>query len=229
MIKNQSIKTIKTIFFDGGDVLVKKIVNINKQISNYLDISLDLYHQKEKELIKTDKDIPQAWRDIATLEKEINYFRMFSGKLLKHLNLDVKEETVEYMAMCHVKRCYVPVEGAREILDYLSQKYQLGIISNCLVSRKYFELKDFDLEKYFDEVVLSREIDVDKPDPRIYKYALKKAGRQPEECAFIDNKVENLQAVLDLGFGKVVLFPKEDYEGADFPAIDSLAELKVTF
>ena len=74
-----------------------------------------------------------------------------------------------------------------------------------------------------------REIDIDKPDPGIYKYALKKAGRQPEECAFIDNRVENLQATLDLGFGKVVLFPKKDYEGNDFPAIGSLLELKSIF
>ena len=46
---------------------------------------------------------------------------------------------------------------------------------------------------------------------------------------FIDNKVENLQAALDLGFGRVVLFPKGNYEGTDFPAIDSLTELKNIF
>jgi len=226
MADNQSVKMV---FFDGGDVLVKKVVNINKQIAYYLGVDLDFYNEKEKELIRTDKDIPQAWKKIGTLEKEIKYFRMFSKKLLEHLNLEAKEETIEYMTMCHVKRCYVPVEGAREVLDYLSQKYQLGIISNCLVSRRHFELKDFDLEKYFDVIVLSREIDIDKPDPGIYRYALEKSGREPEECAFIDNKVENLQAALDLGFGKVVLFPKGNYEGTDFLAIDSLTELKNIF
>lgn len=224
-----SIQRVKMIFFDGGDVLVKKIININQQISNYLGLETDYYNQKEKELIKSDPEIAEAWKGIGTLLKEIEYFRIFNKKLLEQLGLNEDRETIEYMTMCHVKRSYVPVEGAKEVLDYLSQKYQLGIISNCLVSRKHFELKDFDLEKYFDVIVLSREIDSDKPNPGIYKHALKKASRKPEECAFIDNKVENLISAQKIGFKKVVLFPKNNYHGDNFPAIDALSGFKSIF
>ncbi|MBU1016713.1 MAG: HAD family hydrolase [Patescibacteria group bacterium] len=220
---------IKAIFFDGGDVLFRKIVNINEQIANYLGVGFDKYSSKEKELIKSDKEIQGAWKDIGTLEKEIEYFRMFNRKLLKSLGIVPSTETVEYMTMCHVKRCYVLVEGVREVLDYLSEKYQLGIISNCLVSRKHFELKDFKLEKYFSAVVLSREINIDKPHPDIFHYALKQLNKEPHECAFVDNKIENLQTALNIGFGKVVLFPRDDYKEKELLAIDSIKELQQIF
>jgi len=221
--------SIKAIFLDGGDVLFKKIVNINEQIANYLGIELDKYSSKEKELIKSDKEIQKAWEDIGTLEKEIEYFKVFSKKLLEFLGLPISTESVEFMTMCHVKRCYVPIEGIKEVLDYLSQKYQLGVISNCLVSRKYFELKDFKLDEYFSAVVLSKEINIEKPSPGIYWYALKQLGRNPQECAFVDNKIENLQAALDLGFGKVILFPGGNYKGKDILTIDSIKELQQIF
>jgi HAD superfamily hydrolase (TIGR01509 family) len=229
VLEDERQKTNQDNFLDGGDVLVKKIVDINQQIANYLGVDIEEYEAREKELIKSDREIQDRWHKISTLEKEIDYFRMFNTKLLKRLGLDANRETVEYMTMCHVKRCYSPVNGVAEVLDYLSQKYQLGIISNCLVSRKCFELKDFGLEKYFDVVVLSREIDVDKPHPDIYRHALKLAGKEPHECAFVDNKTENLQAAKDLGFEKVVLFPKENYTGSVFPAVESLEELRDIF
>jgi len=94
--------------------------------------------------------------------------------------------------------------GALDLLKYLNEKYQLGVISNCLVSRKYYEMKEFDLEKYFDTVTLSREINIDKPNPGIFLYALDQVKKKPGECAFIDNKVENLESAKKLGFGKLI-------------------------
>jgi len=220
---------IKAIFFDGGDVLFRKVVNINEQIANYLGVVPDKYNSEEKELIKSDREIREAWEDIGTLEKEIEYFRMFNKKLLKSLGIVPSTEKVEFMTMCHVKRCYVLVEGIKEVLNYLSKKYQLGIISNCLVSRKYLELKDFKLEKYFSAVVLSREINIDKPHPDIFHYAVKQLDRKPHECAFVDNKIENLQTALNVGFGKVILFPRGDYKGKELLAIDSIKEHQQIF
>src|SRR3989344_1209204 len=220
---------IKTIFFDGGDVLVKKIVNIEKQISSYLGLDLNVYKKAEKDLIKSNKEIQKRWHDIKTLEKEIKYFRFYNEDLLKFLGLKMDPETIEYMTMCHVKRSHVPIAGTREVLDYLFKRYQLGIISNCLVSRKYFEIKDFDLEKYFESITLSREIDIDKPNSGIYLHALKQVGKKPEECAFIDNKIENLLVARELGFGKMVLFPKQDYDGKDIQSIQSIQELASIF
>jgi putative hydrolase of the HAD superfamily len=76
------------------------------------------------------------------------------------------------------------------LFDYmrnmLKPKYKLGLLSNAGANwlNELFEQKDINL---FDDVVLSYELGVIKPDPDIYKQAAKRLGVDPEECIFIDD------------------------------------------
>ena len=225
-------KRIKTILFDVGDVLLKKTVNIDEQISSFLGVDLEKYVQRQKGLINSDKKLQENWQHIETLEKEILYMNDFNAKLLDVLSIEKTRDKIDFMTACHVKRSYKLVDGAFELLNYLNEKYQLGVISNCLVSRKYYEMKEFDLDKYFDTVVLSREINIDKPNPGIFLYALEQVKKEPGECAFIDNKVENLESAKKLGFGELIFFSKKG-RVIDVPSgikrVASLVELREVF
>ena len=52
----------------------------------------------------------------------------------------------------------------------------------------------------FDGGVASCEVQVNKPDPQIYKALLKKYQLKASECVFIDDRLENVQAAFALGF-----------------------------
>ena len=52
----------------------------------------------------------------------------------------------------------------------------------------------------FDGGVASCEVHINKPDPRIYQALLDKYHLQAEECVFIDDRLENVQAAFSLGF-----------------------------
>jgi 2-haloacid dehalogenase len=55
----------------------------------------------------------------------------------------------------------------------------------------------FDL---FDDILISGDIKIVKPDPRIYENLLARIGRQPRDCIFVDDSLPNVEAAAKLGF-----------------------------
>ena len=55
----------------------------------------------------------------------------------------------------------------------------------------------FDL---FDDIVVSGEVKLVKPDPRIYWVVLERTARTADECLFIDDSEANVAAARQLGF-----------------------------
>ncbi len=94
-----------------------------------------------------------------------------------------------------------------EIMKRLKDKYKLILLSNTDVMRFGFVKQEFPEVMIFDEYVLSFEVGFMKPHPQIYREALKKAGTKAEECVFIDDREENIQAAEELAL-QGILFEK---------------------
>ena len=62
----------------------------------------------------------------------------------------------------------------------------------------------------FDDYVLSYELGMVKPEPGIYLEAARRAGCPPEECVFIDDIPENVEAARKLGMAGIVYRPETD-------------------
>lgn len=69
------------------------------------------------------------------------------------------------------------IDGAAELLDALHHKgFRIGILSNGFKEVQYRKLRSSGIDDKFDCVVLSDEIEVNKPDRRLFDHALAKAG-----------------------------------------------------
>lgn len=62
-----------------------------------------------------------------------------------------------------------------------------------------------------DGGVISYEVQIVKPEPGIYEALLAKYNLKAEECVFLDDKAENVEAAKQLGFYGIVV---ENYEQA---------------
>lgn len=83
------------------------------------------------------------------------------------------------------------VNGAREFLGYLKDRgYRLGVLSNGFREVQYDKMRSGAIDGYFDVVVLSDEIEVNKPDRRLYDYALVKASSGDRVNVMIGDNVE---------------------------------------
>lgn len=99
-----------------------------------------------------------------------------------------------------------------KVLETLSKKYELGVIANQLDGLKE-RLESFGILQYFKYIISSWDVKVMKPDIRIFEYALKAAGCQPQEAFMIGDRIDNdtapaqslgMKAVwIKQGFGKL--------------------------
>jgi putative hydrolase of the HAD superfamily len=55
------------------------------------------------------------------------------------------------------------------------------------------------LGSVMEQVIVSAELDLVKPDPEIYRRAMEQLGADPAHTAFIDNKLANVEAAAALG------------------------------
>lgn len=80
---------------------------------------------------------------------------------------------------------------AREVLEYLSPKYNLYILSNGFKELQFRKLSSSGIEKYFEKVVLSDDIGILKPWPEIFHFALSTTQSQLRESLMIGDSWEN--------------------------------------
>lgn len=82
------------------------------------------------------------------------------------------------------------IEGAVDLLEYLKQNYHIHMISNGFSEVQYRKMKSAGVESYFEEVILSEEVGVNKPNPAIFDFALKKTGAYAEESVMVGDNFD---------------------------------------
>ena len=93
------------------------------------------------------------------------------------------------------------IEPTVEILAALrAQDYDLYALSNWSAETYPIAYRRFEFLQWFRAVILSGEVKVCKPDPRIYAHVLRLIERPAQECIFIDDSRANYQAAVKLGF-----------------------------
>jgi len=180
------IGTIRTIFFDLGNVLV----TVNKEfaiqeIAKLPGISLPLVRQIadsqlemdfEQGLLSIDKYMKTLYRDYG-----------ISEKITAESLIDIWQKPFELMPeVCRL----IPVLKSQVKLILLSNTNDLHIRA---VRKKTTILDEF------DDLVLSYKVKSRKPDQAIYYKALSVAKNRPEECLFIDDLIENILAARQIG------------------------------
>ncbi len=83
---------------------------------------------------------------------------------------------------------------------YQSKKYKLFSITNWSYETFPIAKSRFPFLKWFDDIVVSGEVKMIKPDPAIYNYSLQRfAIAEPDTAIFIDDKLINVDVAKKLG------------------------------
>lgn len=100
-----------------------------------------------------------------------------------------------------------------EIIGAINEnnKFKLICLSNVNSSHwEYLLKKKWGFLEYFDELILSHEVHMTKPDKKIFEYTIEKAGCKPEEIVFIDDGINNVRTARELGIIGIKFTNKED-------------------
>jgi len=97
-------------------------------------------------------------------------------------------------------------------LQTLHGTYKLALLSNSSSDYLRNELAMHDLEKYFDEIVISSEVGLIKPEPAVFKHLMQKLDVSPQECIFTDDNPINTDAAAKLGIHGIVFTSVPDLQ-----------------
>lgn len=107
-------------------------------------------------------------------------------------------------------------EAAEDVLAYLQQKYTLHIISNGFKETTLTKMNLSNLNPYFENVIISEDVGVNKPNPIIFEYALDKAKASKEESIMIGDSLEaDIYGALNFGMEAIFFNPLEKDKPAD--------------
>jgi len=103
----------------------------------------------------------------------------------------------------------------------LKKRYQTAVLSNYASNLRPELTHQFGIADAFDEIIISCEEGVTKPNSEIFYRALTRLGRSPEEAVFIDDFAHNVQAAKAVGMSAIHFQP-----GLDLPT--ALQQLSVS-
>ena len=92
------------------------------------------------------------------------------------------------------------IEGSVAILSELQAKQlRLFALSNWSAETFPFALRRFEFLRWFQGVVLSGEVRLVKPDPRIFQLLFEKYDIDPAEAVYVDDHARNVETARALG------------------------------
>lgn len=131
--------------------------------------------------------------DLGNVSEEdlYKYFSKYEG--IKFGAREIKEQVDKYLRFDN---------ELIEIIKKLKNKgYKIALLSNG--NSSFFERKIYteypEFKKLFDEIVISSDVKMLKPDSEIYLYTLEKINSKPEESIFIDDVKINVDGAVNVG------------------------------
>lgn len=185
---------IKNIVFDLGDV----ILNIDVPIAS--KSFADLRGREQSEILEIFKE-SEIFRQFETGLLDEPTFRNYVREILNFP--DLSDEAID--TAWNSLLLDLPLERV-DLLKKLATRYRLFLLSNTS-SIHITEVNNIlkastgveRLEDLFETVFLSYEMGLMKPDARIYREVLDRAGLEAEETLFLDDNADNIRAAAELG------------------------------
>lgn len=201
MMKKQGIKNL---IFDFGGVLIELdrqrcIRNFEQLGIQHTEHLLDLYRQA---------DFFQAHETGRISNEEFREnLRSKADRALTDAQID--EAWNSFLGT-------IPTYKLDALLQ-LRQHYMVYLLSNTnelhwqWACKHAFPHKGFRVEDYFEQIFLSYEMGVSKPDTRIFQQVIDETGINPTETLFFDDSAANCQAAEKLGIRTHLTRPNEDW------------------
>jgi len=178
--------TIKAIIFDLGGVLLRTTDFTPRE---QLAARLGMSRNELEELIFGGESGDQAQRGEITVQQHwANLAAQMhcSGKVLNTL----------------VEEFFAKDELDLSLVDYvrlLRASYKTGLLSNAFDDLRQIITERWHFEDAFDDMIISAEVGLVKPDARIFHLAVEQLGVDANQTVFVDDMQRNIEGAKNVG------------------------------
>ncbi len=221
---------IKHIFFDLDHTLWDFDTNSKKSyafIFKKNNIAIDI-----NTFIKIYTPINHAYwklyREEKVTKKYLKYARL--KDTFDRLGYAIKDEMIAILAEEYLENLpnyNTLFDGTIDLLNYLKPKYQLHIITNGFSEIQQAKLKNAKILDYFEQVITSESVQVKKPNPKIFFYALKKAKAYTYQSVMIgDNLEADIYGAKNIGISTIYCNFSNATSNNKVTTVTQLAQIK---
>ncbi len=90
-----------------------------------------------------------------------------------------------------------------QYIQTLCKRYKIGLLSNAFSNLRVLLTDTWKIADYFDDLLISAEVGLMKPEKRIYQLSLERLDVQPREAVFIDDFQRNIDGAQAVGINTV--------------------------
>lgn len=223
------------ILIDLDDTLIDTAANTKATVQEvYEDYHLGEYFESFADFFAFyHKNVSKLWDmyNKGQIVKEELQTMRFTTSLL-HLDgfTDAKVRTINEDYIERVIQKDTLVEGAIDLLNYLKSKYRMHILSNGFTEMQYKKMRSAKIsEEYFDNIILSDAVGINKPHPDIFRFALKKANCTTAHAIMIgDNLQTDIMGACNSGIDQLWFNPESKTSETIQPTftVQTLNEIK---
>lgn len=124
----------------------------------------------------------------------------FYRTLFKEQDLDQTMSSQFYNLYVRAFELNAPILS---MIRSLRKNFKIGLLSNYSDRLRPLLEEHFRIADLFDDIVISCEVQLLKPDARIYHTALTRLDVQPAESIFVDDRIENVLGAEQVGLHAV--------------------------
>ena len=170
---------MKRIIFDLDNTILDTYQDGFNSFKNYI---------KDKNIINLDPiDLYKTIGDYESVGSFLDYENL-ANYLTKHLGMKfTKNDLLEMFSYYELESTLID-DSTYEVLDYLSSKYELIILTNWYLDQQTKRLKKIGLDKYFKEIYALENCGK-KPDVEVFKKAC--YPHKFDECMIIGDSLES--------------------------------------
>jgi putative hydrolase of the HAD superfamily len=198
---------IKAIFFDAVGTLVYLTRTVGDHyalVGSEVGLTLDALQLDRAFYMAWDQMPPRPAIDAPRENDDKGWWRQLVDLVLDQVAPSLGEFdrdnffeiAYEHFAEAGVWELYPEVV---DVLERLQPGFQLAVISN-FDGRLRFILRHLGISKYFAHVFISSELGTDKPDPEIFRRAVKLIGLEPNQVLHVgDDSERDWKAAAEAG------------------------------
>jgi HAD superfamily hydrolase (TIGR01549 family) len=145
------------------------------------------------------------------------------------LRADPEQVSVRYLEILSQKHYLMP--HAVTVLEFLSKRALISLITNGLAFVQKNRIARAELELFFNDILISEEIGMAKPDPAFFRFAVKRLHLAPHEVLCVgDNPLADIKGAHEAGIDTCWYCPYVQSFPAGYPppdyTISDLLELR---
>ena len=169
----------------------------------------------------------KQYRENRISEVELRYLRL--KKTFEAMEVPSTAAIIDRVSELYIQQLSKHTElfeGTVSVLEYLSSKYTLHIITNGFEHVQQRKLENSGIAQFFKIVLTAEKIGFKKPHPTIFISALKTAEVLPEHAMMIGDSLEaDIQGALKLGMQAIHFNSHKETCHEECLIIDQLSDL----